>query len=780
MEREGNNLKSKNDSLTVNATRCDSINIYLNSCQNSQKKPPEAVNAKHNNFYKALKLLRSNPNKTELNLSEFSEANMNASKEENVINYLERPITKDIVKIGNELKRVSFHTTYSTSINIPYRMNNIFKTFLPRIVEVDEKAQNKTNNISTFKNKKSTAAFTNKNDDDSFNSSDNRNLQIPEVNPFTLEVIDDLEEAKDIDIKCTNSKEEMLIVDSFLDINSKKQTERKYSTTDKKIPQKFKRNKLTSTYKKEDFDLAETAKGEFCFNTYTNNLAQYVQSSEKVNKNLMNQFNTCTNLNGSVDLISKDTSKSPSAEMIDFLSLGEDTASGNYRKNVISSSMLENNNNITPVKKHINFDTKSKNEETPKSNRKQFSILPTNIKLASFGKSFTKSKSFILFTKSKMESSRKDTNNIDNLNLSNNTLSLSLSITPQKLNMSTTSQKKNSLSILSSSTFINAGQTIYDLEFYMNLLNSEKKYIVDPKTIELNNPDLTWDNRSVLLDWLMQICEEFAFKRDTFHYAINYIDRFLSKSKKIQKSILQLIAITSLSIAAKIEEVQIPKLGEYANTTNNQFSIEDIIHYEQFLLSQIKWEIVPITVNTWVNWYICQWDLFIDTVEGIKEKILLSYQEEDLLYFKKSDDKSYYNFRKVTELIDLISLDYHSLGYTQRFLVGGSIFTVMCLNYALEYNFDRKTFKEDNERSQTVWDVFCNFVSQSFDVDVNDEEFFECMSYCYKFKQFDFNYELPLIYQVEENEVDNGNYEDFVSYQTYNANNLEYLKKIYM
>ena len=71
-------------------------------------------------------------------------------------------------------------------------------------------------------------------------------------------------------------------------------------------------------------------------------------------------------------------------------------------------------------------------------------------------------------------------------------------------------------------------------------------------------------------------------------------------------------------------------------------------------------------------------------------------------------------------------------------------------------------------------------MSQSFDVDVNDEEFFECMSYCYKFKQFDFNYELPLIYQVEENEVDNGNYEEFVSYQTYNANNLEYLKKIYM
>ena len=92
----------------------------------------------------------------------------------------------------------------------------------------------------------------------------------------------------------------------------------------------------------------------------------------------------------------------------------------------------------------------------------------------------------------------------------------------------------------------------------------------------------------------MRICEEFAFKRDTFHYAINYIDRFLSKTKNIQKSLLQLIAITSLSIAAKIEEVQIPKLLEYANTTNEQFTVEDIINYEQFLLIlNIKWELSP-------------------------------------------------------------------------------------------------------------------------------------------------------------------------------------------
>lgn len=795
MEKEGKNLKhqskhisSNNDSIVINSTHCDSLNIILNKNNNHIYKDSHESKTKHNNFYKALRLLKNTINSTQQNLSEFSEANLNSSKEENIRNYLHKPITKDIVKQGNTLMRVSFHTSYSTSINIPYSMNNIFKTFLPKIVEIEKDEEKTTgNNISTLKNKKSTAAYSNKND--SFKSS--REEVNAEVRPFTLEVIDDLDEVKDLDIKkYTSSKEEILIVDSLLkeptthrqNFNNTKN----YTTTDKKIPQKFKRNKLIDELEvesDEDFNInnhcineLQTEKCEIFFGN-----DNYGNSGEKINKNLMTQFNTCSNNNGNYSNggytksnHSKETSKSPSAEMLDFISLGGEENNSiigtNTRKNVISSSMLENNN-ITPIKKNINFyDTSSskKIKKTPTSRMKQFNIFPTNLKSSLKGKNLTKSKSFLFLTKT----NSKNSNN-------SNSLSLSLSITPKKINSSTSFVKK-SLSFLSSSTFVNAGQTIYDLEFYNNLLSSEKKFVINHKAIEQNHPALTWDNRTVLLDWLMRICEEFAFKRDTFHYAINYIDRFLSKTKNIQKSLLQLIAITSLSIAAKIEEVQIPKLLEYANTTNDQFTVEDIINYEQFLLMNIKWEIIPITINTWVNWYICQWDLFIDTVDGIKDKILIGYSEDEILYFKKSDDKSYYNYRKITQLIDLLSLDYNSLDYNQRFLVGGCIFLVMCLHYGLEYDFLNKQFISDEiEKYQGLWEVFCSFVNQSFDIEVKDIKFFKCMSYCWRFKSFEFNFDLPLVYQVEENEVENGNYEDFVSYQTYNSNNLDFLKKLY-
>ena len=92
---------------------------------------------------------------------------------------------------------------------------------------------------------------------------------------------------------------------------------------------------------------------------------------------------------------------------------------------------------------------------------------------------------------------------------------------------------------------------------------------------------------------------------------------------------------------------------------------------------------------------------------------------------------------------------------------------------------NKQFISDEIEKYQGLWEVFCSFVNQSFDIEVKDIQFFKCMSYCWRFKSFEFNFDLPLVYQVEENEVENGYYEDFVSYQTYNSNNLDFLKKLY-
>ena len=93
---------------------------------------------------------------------------------------------------------------------------------------------------------------------------------------------------------------------------------------------------------------------------------------------------------------------------------------------------------------------------------------------------------------------------------------------------------------------------IYDLEFINNLLDKENKLRPDQNYLG-NHPNLINEHRAILVDWLIEICEDLGFKRDTLHFAVNYLDRFLSKTENIEKNIMQLIGISCLSIAGKFE-----------------------------------------------------------------------------------------------------------------------------------------------------------------------------------------------------------------------------------
>ena len=59
--------------------------------------------------------------------------------------------------------------------------------------------------------------------------------------------------------------------------------------------------------------------------------------------------------------------------------------------------------------------------------------------------------------------------------------------------------------------------------------------------------------RAMLVDWMMEVCNEFTMKRETFHLSVNYVDRILSLMINIQKNELQLIGIVAMFIASKIE-----------------------------------------------------------------------------------------------------------------------------------------------------------------------------------------------------------------------------------
>ena len=55
------------------------------------------------------------------------------------------------------------------------------------------------------------------------------------------------------------------------------------------------------------------------------------------------------------------------------------------------------------------------------------------------------------------------------------------------------------------------------------------------------HPELQPKMRSILLDWLIEVCEVYKMHRETFYLALDFTDRYLGTTINIPKSRIQLI-----------------------------------------------------------------------------------------------------------------------------------------------------------------------------------------------------------------------------------------------
>lgn len=136
------------------------------------------------------------------------------------------------------------------------------------------------------------------------------------------------------------------------------------------------------------------------------------------------------------------------------------------------------------------------------------------------------------------------------------------------------------------------------------MCDKDKKTLIDrsPKMLQ-KHQGLQPRMRAILLDWLCEVCEVYKLHRETYYLALDYLDRYLSTNISISKTFLQLIGITCLFIAAKVEEIYPPKLSEFAYVTDGACSEEDILKQELVILSALQWKTCPITIIGWLGIY---------------------------------------------------------------------------------------------------------------------------------------------------------------------------------
>ena len=124
-------------------------------------------------------------------------------------------------------------------------------------------------------------------------------------------------------------------------------------------------------------------------------------------------------------------------------------------------------------------------------------------------------------------------------------------------------------------------------------------------------------------------------KRDTLYICVNFIDRYLELAHyEIPKGELQLIGVTSLLVACKVEEVYIPRVSDFALATDGGYNKEHILDQEFKVMQVLQYKLHPVTMCTWANWYMNMWDVYAD------QNLRQFYQMNDFS-FKSPNEVSY-------------------------------------------------------------------------------------------------------------------------------------------
>ncbi|KAJ8539526.1 hypothetical protein K7X08_013778 [Anisodus acutangulus] len=138
---------------------------------------------------------------------------------------------------------------------------------------------------------------------------------------------------------------------------------------------------------------------------------------------------------------------------------------------------------------------------------------------------------------------------------------------------------------------------IYD---YLHHMEIEKKRRPLPNYLEKVQKDVTANMRAILVDWLVEVAEEYKLLSDTLYLTVSYIDRFLSVNV-IPRQRLQLLGVSSMLIAAKYEEIKPPHVKDFSYITANTFTKKDVVKMEASVLQSLKFEMGNPTTKTFLR-----------------------------------------------------------------------------------------------------------------------------------------------------------------------------------
>ncbi|KAI5435553.1 cyclin-D4-2 [Lathyrus oleraceus] len=119
--------------------------------------------------------------------------------------------------------------------------------------------------------------------------------------------------------------------------------------------------------------------------------------------------------------------------------------------------------------------------------------------------------------------------------------------------------------------------------------------------------DLDLEGRMEAIEWIQKVGMHFGFGPLCVYLAVNFMDRFLAAVDMLKDKIwsIQLLAVASLYLAAKIDETVVPRsLDMKMNEEKYLFDNKTILKMELMILTTLNWRMQSITPFSFIDYFL--------------------------------------------------------------------------------------------------------------------------------------------------------------------------------
>ncbi|XP_042258377.1 G2/mitotic-specific cyclin-B3 [Thunnus thynnus] len=132
----------------------------------------------------------------------------------------------------------------------------------------------------------------------------------------------------------------------------------------------------------------------------------------------------------------------------------------------------------------------------------------------------------------------------------------------------------------------------YAKEIFDYLKQREEKFVLC--NYMPTQPSLNSEMRAILIDWLVEVQENFELYHETLYLAVKMADHYLSKTP-VHREMLQLVGSTTMLIASKFEERSPPCVDDFLYICDDAYKREELISMEANILQALSFDInIPI------------------------------------------------------------------------------------------------------------------------------------------------------------------------------------------